>query len=89
MGNFEEDKIWKANGEARRQEKLKVNYPKFLNGGNGNDSGAAISNGFGNHGDQITLPEQQDTNEEGKALWNVEMGGGDVIMEDIEEVVGG
>ena len=44
---------------------------------------------FGDDGDQVTLPEQQETKEEGKPLWNVDLGGGeDVIAEDIEEVVG-
>ena len=39
-----------------------------------------ISNDFGNGGDQSALPEQQETNKEEKALWNVEMGGGEDVI---------
>ena len=42
---------------------------------NGNDSGTAMSNDFGNDGAQNTPPEQQEDNKEEKALWNVELGG--------------
>ena len=41
----------------------------------GNDFGSVISGDFGNGGDQITLPEQQETNTDEKALGDVEMGG--------------
>ena len=40
-------------------------------------------------GRQITLPEQQETNKEEKALWNVELGGAKMSPWDIEEVVAG
>ena len=63
--------------------------PAILEEENGNASGSVISNDFGNGGDQSTLPEQHETNAEEKALWNVELGGGDdVIMGDIVDVVG-
>ena len=79
MKNSEEDKIWKANGETRGAKVLGIYYPQFAKekqkGENGNDFGAAISNDFGNNGDQITLPEQQEASTDEKASGNVEMEG--------------
>ena len=88
MNNFEEDKIWKANDAIRRQEIAGSQLSTIREGGIGNDFGSVTSGGFGNGGDRITLPEQQEAYNDEKALGNVEMGGGlSIIVEDFEEVV--
>ena len=47
-----------------------------------------ISRDFGNGGDQITLPERQETNADEKVLGDVELGWGEEIaIGDFEEVV--
>ena len=71
MNDFEEDKIWKENEEARGRESVADQLPKIPEEGNGNDSGAAISKDFGNAGDRATLPEQKETNDDEKGRWNV------------------
>ena len=70
MGNFEEDKIWTENEEARRQESVENQFPP-IQVGEEIDFRTAISRDFGNGGGQITLPEQKETNTGEKALGNV------------------
>ena len=87
--NFEEDKIWKENGETRRKECGGNQVPAIREEEeNENDFGAAISSDFGNGWDKSTLPEQQETFTDENALWNVELGWGEaIIIDDFEEVV--
>ena len=69
LNNSEEDKIWKANGETRRQESVGNQLPTI------EEEGAVISRDFGNDGDQTTLPEQHATDTDEKALGDDEMVG--------------
>ena len=58
LNNFEEDKIWTANGETRRRESVGNQLPTIREEEE-NDFGAVISRDFGNGGDQRTLPEKR------------------------------
>ena len=72
--NFEAYKIWISYGETRRRVNVENKLPTILaEGENGDDFGTAVSKDFGNGGDRITLPEQQETNIDEKALRNVEL----------------
>ena len=88
LNNFEEDKIWNADKETRRRESFGSQLPTIQEGIE-NDFGTVIFRDFGNGGGESTLPEQQDTSNDEKLLWNVELGGGEaIIIDDFEEVVG-
>ena len=75
LNNFEEGKIWKANGETRWRESVGNQLHAIREEDSRNDSGAAISRDFGNDWDQITLPEQQEADTDEKASGDVELGG--------------
>ena len=77
MGDFEEDKIWQANGEAKWQEEVGKQLPTILEEAEAENSlEADVSNSFGNDGDQSNLFGQPETNAEEKLLGGVELVGG-------------
>ena len=51
--------------------------------------GGGISNSFGNYGDRSNLSEQRETDNDEKALANVDMEGGDLVIDDLVDVVSG
>ena len=79
----EADKMWKDTRELIRRESVESQLAAIQE--SENEFGAAMSE---NGGDQSPLPEQQATNIENEMLWNVEMGGGEIIIGDIVGVVG-
>ena len=80
MNNFEEeDKIWTSKEETRRRGSIGNQLPAIQEDTgeeeNENDFGKLISGDFGNDGDQITLPEQLETEADEKVFGNVLLGG--------------
>ena len=77
MRNFEEDKIWQANGETRRRESFANQLPPIQEEEKASDFGTVTSRDFGNGGGgQGKLPVQQEAEADEKVLWNVELRGG-------------
>ena len=72
LNEFEEDKIWKSNKEMEIQEGVESQLPTIQEGEN--DFGAVFSGNLGNGGNQSSIPEQHEANNE--TLGNVGMGWG-------------
>ena len=91
LNDWEEDKIWKPNGETGKK-KLGCILPKTQEedgaesvseeqkDGFEAQGESAISDNFGKYGDQVNLSEHRGSDADKRALGNAELGGWNVVL---------